>query len=1213
MSYINFESARIKEELRNEKRKAREAVLEKAEADYKRRKEREQRAAERGEDKWMLPSLDAQLQPVSQKKKKKHKKEKKKKKDKKHKSKKKHDSSDSSDSSGEEAWVEKGAETSQPSANSGPAQRDEWMTLPALFPCVSRDQIRAQKRQEAPQDEETLKKKFLLDNPGQSERELNPFWKDGGKGLPQVEEPMPDSLSLAANSAGDHGLAWLRRAMRRVQEQAKEQGRSEEAVAAERWGSLEKLRSMLAEAERRCRTRPRDRGRGPRGGRVQGTAPKPREYEDWRDDPTAGAAGESAEAQSEAVGDKARYRSWLGLKAPSPPKEPSSDEEDDFDYDKLDDPPVVEGPDIRGVGEKDNEKGNVSEKDASEDDNDGEANGKILFRSSKIRKEQPLFNKLRYQTKERLNVFGQKYSDKKEKDKAEDSDDVDDDKLFEEWRNERRTKDDESEDETAIRSESDVVESKKDGKNIEEKQKVKQTEETGRADSRKIHPVSSEDLRERYFQSRNKGGPMKDNIEKEGKTHDYKIKDKEYVEKKRGDCSLKEDNSFVINTNSSLANKEKNKNLNIDPKDGKESEDEKEGYREYRNSRRDDRRRDREKIDYLSRERRQDEDRKERRQDERDTGRIENVKDRYADLRHIRRSENESQRSQRERDREDYRDSKYRRREEQEESMNRSSAERHTGSRRTGIPNYIRKHDASPKHYERAPTRKLEGFQKPVDDLHISSKSMRHDILGDAGTYRGSSSVKNWKKKEFQKAEEKREIAQNEPPPPPPLAATKVLPTIHPAQVKEKEEEKQPDLQMSDAEMNALGAKVLKAEIMGNHVLATKLKAQLQQAQASRKQRKEAPATAAAAKPQEEETVILTHRDSKGFVRPIGGPSHPEPSGGRRRPQKVATHGADGLRERFFPDDDKYTLENMFQKEKMTTIEDANEEFSRLAAKGSSRADSEYDLDDVFAEKASREKAPGKLQVLERNRAIQQHKRIERSLDSCTHCFDSPKMLKHLMIALGSKVYLSLPAHQSLTEGHCLISPIHHVPCATQLDEDVWDEMSSFRKALVAMFLEQDQDCVFFESAMHLRRFPHMVLECVPVPREVGDTAPIYFKKAIMESEAEWSMNKKLVDLKGKGVRRAVPKGLPYFAVDFGNDDGFAHVIEDERLFPENFAQEIIGGMMDLDHSLWRKQRRENFDTQRKKVIDFAEMWKKHDITKKTEDNSSSSSESDKE
>jgi hypothetical protein len=53
--------------------------------------------------------------------------------------------------------------------------------------------------------------------------------------------------------------------------------------------------------------------------------------------------------------------------------------------------------------------------------------------------------------------------------------------------------------------------------------------------------------------------------------------------------------------------------------------------------------------------------------------------------------------------------------------------------------------------------------------------------------------------------------------------------------------------------------------------------------------------------------------------------------------------------------------------------------------------------------------------------------------------------------------------------------------------------------------------------------------------------------------------------------------------------------------------QEIIGGMLDLDHSLWRKQRREHFDLQRKKVLQFAEWWRAYDFTAKNEKDSLSS------
>lgn len=57
------------------------------------------------------------------------------------------------------------------------------------------------------------------------------------------------------------------------------------------------------------------------------------------------------------------------------------------------------------------------------------------------------------------------------------------------------------------------------------------------------------------------------------------------------------------------------------------------------------------------------------------------------------------------------------------------------------------------------------------------------------------------------------------------------------------------------------------------------------------------------------------------------------------------------------------------------------------------------------------------------------------------------------------------------------------------------------------------------------------------------------------ECESEWSHNKKLISLRDKPLRRSVPKGLPYFHVDFGEENGFAHVIEDEKEFPKIFAQ----------------------------------------------------------
>ena len=44
------------------------------------------------------------------------------------------------------------------------------------------------------------------------------------------------------------------------------------------------------------------------------------------------------------------------------------------------------------------------------------------------------------------------------------------------------------------------------------------------------------------------------------------------------------------------------------------------------------------------------------------------------------------------------------------------------------------------------------------------------------------------------------------------------------------------------------------------------------------------------------------------------------------------------------------------------------------------------------------------------------------------------------------------------------------------------------------MFEDQDRDAVFLETCMNPRGHRHMAIECVPLPKEIGDMAPIYFK-----------------------------------------------------------------------------------------------------------------------
>lgn len=400
---------------------------------------------------------------------------------------------------------------------------------------------------------------------------------------------------------------------------------------------------------------------------------------------------------------------------------------------------------------------------------------------------------------------------------------------------------------------------------------------------------------------------------------------------------------------------------------------------------------------------------------------------------------------------------------------------------------------------------------------------------------------------------------------------------------------------LSEQEMNQLGAKLVKAELMGNESMAAKIKAQLEASRKLREEYKNNPPPAGEEE-EGEENVVLSRTGRDGLVRPLPDSQHPKEHGKRRRKkEKVDTHGKTGDRQRYFDDDDKFDLNTLVRREKMGTAEDQNSMFARLAGRSVEKTDDEYQLDDMFMSRASKKQSDARTEEKERSLAIGEHRKMASALEKCQFCFSS--VPKHLIIAIGTKVYLCMPNHRSLTEGHCLVVPMQHVASSTVMDEDVWNEVQLFRKTLTKMFESMDLDVMFMETSMGLKHFPHMHLECVPMPRETGDLAPIYFKKAIQESDTEWSQNKKVVDLSKKTIRHAVPKGFPFFSVDFGLQGGFAHVIEDEQVFPRYFGKEIIGGMLDVEPRIWRKDQKENFDDQRKKVLQFSEWWKPHDWT----------------
>lgn len=236
--------------------------------------------------------------------------------------------------------------------------------------------------------------------------------------------------------------------------------------------------------------------------------------------------------------------------------------------------------------------------------------------------------------------------------------------------------------------------------------------------------------------------------------------------------------------------------------------------------------------------------------------------------------------------------------------------------------------------------------------------------------------------------------------------------------------------------------------------------------------------------------------------------------------------------------------------------------------------------------------------------ALAQQRKRQQSFDQCWLCIEN--LSKSFIFGLLDQWFLCAPPQQSLVEGHCFIVPVQHASSRFHLDDDVLAELDTLKEQLTDLFREHhNQLPIFIETFKNPRLLPHMYIECIPVPIDQANQVPMYFRKALLESESMWSTNKKLLDLtdrRSRTLKSVIPKGLPYFAVEFPYDRnrkeqiyGYAHMIEERGQFPLYFGREILGGLMQLDNPLlWmRPASKEPEEVVEKKCTYLKQLWKR--------------------
>jgi diadenosine tetraphosphate (Ap4A) HIT family hydrolase len=301
------------------------------------------------------------------------------------------------------------------------------------------------------------------------------------------------------------------------------------------------------------------------------------------------------------------------------------------------------------------------------------------------------------------------------------------------------------------------------------------------------------------------------------------------------------------------------------------------------------------------------------------------------------------------------------------------------------------------------------------------------------------------------------------------------------------------------------------------------------------------------------------------------------------------------------------SIEDMVREERRTKNQVGGEGMraaERIAKDGKFDDDLDY-MDDNANKLAKRVQ---KSEINLKNAAIGEFQKMNRILDSCQLCHHEDKNQAPVapLLSLATRVYLTLPTEPELSEGGAVIVPIQHRTNLLECDDDEWEEIRNFMKCLTRMYHDQGRDVVFYENAAAPQRKMHAAMQVVPLPYSLGETAPAFFKEAILSADEEWTQHKKLIDTAAKArdglgkqaFRRSIAKEMPYFHAWFQLDGGLGHIIEDSNRWPRGdlFAREIIGGMLDIEPDVIKRQGRWNRGD--KRVDGFKKRWKKFDWTR---------------
>ncbi|KAL1744364.1 CwfJ C-terminus 1-domain-containing protein-like protein [Schizophyllum fasciatum] len=196
----------------------------------------------------------------------------------------------------------------------------------------------------------------------------------------------------------------------------------------------------------------------------------------------------------------------------------------------------------------------------------------------------------------------------------------------------------------------------------------------------------------------------------------------------------------------------------------------------------------------------------------------------------------------------------------------------------------------------------------------------------------------------------------------------------------------------------------------------------------------------------------------------------------------------------------------------------------------------------------------------------------EITTDECWFCLSNPNIAKHLIVAIGTECYVTLPKGQLVPTqsaadrvdvpggGHVLIIPITHYPTFHTIPADlapaIIDETEKYKYALRALYAKHGAAGVMFEVARLGRKGGHAHVQSVPIPRQLQDAVETAFRDEGARQGVDFEED-------ADAALAACAGGAGgYFRVDLPDGRKMVHLIKDHVPFSLQFGRQVLAGLL---------------------------------------------------